>query len=261
MRIALISDIHGNSLALKAVLDDLATQPPVDAHWFLGDHVAIGPDPVGVMRLLDDVPNADFIRGNTDRYTIESSQPITIEDIPEDPKHVRSIITSTRSFAWTAGAMHAIGKYEWLANLSFDLRLILPDGTRLLCVHATPQTDDGIGIRPGLTDAEWSGMLADCDADLLIAGHTHWAYEEHVNGVHCFNLGSTSNSQAPDLRAKYAVLSADTDTYSLERRFVEYDTEAVIKMAEDVSHPQINVITKFHRGEMQQPWAKASLTS
>ena len=47
MRIAILSDIHGNSVALDAVLTDIATQGAVDAYWLLGDLVALGPDPVG----------------------------------------------------------------------------------------------------------------------------------------------------------------------------------------------------------------------
>lgn len=45
MRMAILSDIHGNSVPLDAVLTDMATQGAVDAYWLLGDWVALGPDP------------------------------------------------------------------------------------------------------------------------------------------------------------------------------------------------------------------------
>jgi len=79
MRIALLSDIHGNSLALDAVLADIATVG-VDGYWILGDIVALGPDPVGVLQRLSTLQNCYFIRGNTDRYLVtgDGSVPVTL---------------------------------------------------------------------------------------------------------------------------------------------------------------------------------------
>jgi len=77
MRIALFSDIHGNSIALDAVLQDIQKQGGVDAYWILGDLVAIGPDPVGVLDRLTSLENTRFIRGNGDRYGVK---PDTSED-------------------------------------------------------------------------------------------------------------------------------------------------------------------------------------
>jgi len=68
VRIALISDIHGNTIALDAVLEDLSKLEAVDEYWFLGDYVALGSDPVGVLDRITKLPNASFTLGNTDRY-------------------------------------------------------------------------------------------------------------------------------------------------------------------------------------------------
>ena len=61
-RIALLADIHGNSLALDAVLAHIQAQGGVDDYWVLGDLCAIGYDPVGVLERLSALPNAIFIR-------------------------------------------------------------------------------------------------------------------------------------------------------------------------------------------------------
>ena len=55
MRIAILSDIHGNSLALDAVLSDLKEEE-IDGYWILGDLVALGPDPVGVLERITKLP-------------------------------------------------------------------------------------------------------------------------------------------------------------------------------------------------------------
>ena len=67
MRLAILSDIHGHAIALDAVLDDIEQNGGVDGYWFLGDYAAIGANPVKVLERITTLPNATFIRGNTDR--------------------------------------------------------------------------------------------------------------------------------------------------------------------------------------------------
>ena len=75
MRIALLSDIHGNPLALDAVLADIEAQGGVDTYWLLGDFSSLGYDPVGVLERVTKLPNAFFLRGNHDRYTVTGERP------------------------------------------------------------------------------------------------------------------------------------------------------------------------------------------
>jgi len=60
MKIAILADIHGNTMALENVLDD-AESVGVEEYWFLGDYAAIGYDPVGVLERITKLPNARFI--------------------------------------------------------------------------------------------------------------------------------------------------------------------------------------------------------
>ena len=73
MRVAVFSDIQGNPLAFDAALADIAAAGGVDAHWSVGDAVAKGYDPVGVMERLLALPNLVAVRGNTDRNTISDT--------------------------------------------------------------------------------------------------------------------------------------------------------------------------------------------
>ncbi len=73
MRLAMLSDIHGNPIALDAVLDDIDSQGGVDEYWILGDHANQGYDPVGVMERLDRLPTKRCVSGNTDRYLVDGS--------------------------------------------------------------------------------------------------------------------------------------------------------------------------------------------
>lgn len=250
-KIALFSDIHGNSVALDAVLADIETQGGVDAYWVLGDLAAIGHDPVGVLDRLVQLPNARFVRGNTDRYVFKGDRPYpALADVEADPTLLARLVEVAETFAWTQGALTANGWLEWLANLPLEVEEVLPDGTRLLGVHASPGRDDGDGIAPGMSDEEMAGRLQGCNAGLICVGHTHQAVNRRVGDWHVVNLGSLSNPQmnATDRRASYVLLVADETGYQVEHRQVDYDRAAVIEALEQQRHPGAAYIIRHLRG-------------
>lgn len=252
MRIALCSDIHGSLLALEAVLRDVEAQGGVDEHWILGDLVALGPDPVGVLERLKRLPNARYTRGNTDRYVFSGERPPpSPTDVQANPDILPVLIEMTGSFAWTQGALAATGWLEWLAELPLEQRAQLPDGTRLLGVHAAPGQDDGLGLYPDQSDAELEAALRDAQADLLCVGHTHQAMDRRVAAGRVVNLGSVSNPLAPDARASYVLLQADAWGYHVEQRRVDYDRDAVIAQLERLRHPGAAFIVRHLRGEVK----------
>ncbi len=159
MRVALLSDIHGNSIALDAVLCDIEQSGGVDEYWALGDLVALGPDPVGVVERLDALPTVSVLRGNTDRYVATGERPApSVAEAIADPSLVSVIAEVAGSFGWTAGYMQAAGLSGWLEALPLQLRRTLPDGTRALAVHASPIADDGPGIDPQRDRRRTSGV-------------------------------------------------------------------------------------------------------
>jgi len=175
MRLAVFSDIHGNTLALDAVLADIATYGGVDAYWVLGDLAAIGADPVGTLERLAQLPNARFVQGNTDRYLVTGDRPFpSIDDARSDPVLLPRVVEVAQSFAWTQGAIEATGWFDWLSAPPFEQRVGLPDGTRVLLTHVAPGLKDGPGIHPAHTDERLGRMLDSANADLIVVGHTHW---------------------------------------------------------------------------------------
>lgn len=91
-----------------------------------------------------------MIRGNTDRYVVSGERPPPwLDRAVEDPERLVPVIAEVAgSFAWTTGAISTGGRMDWLAALPSDVRTTLPDGTRLLGVHASPGRDDGLA-HPG----------------------------------------------------------------------------------------------------------------
>ena len=249
MRLAVFSDIHGNPLALDAVLADIQTQGEIDTYWVLGDFSALGYDPVTPLQQVVTLPNVRFVRGNTDRYVVTGDFPIQEEKVRENLAFFPQFVESAQSFAWTRGYITAAGWFDWLANLPLEQRLTLPDGTRLLGVHASPGRDDGAGIQPRHSDAELEALLAGCEVDLVMVGHTHIALDRRVGGVRVVNLGSVSNPVTAGLQASYVLLDADSSGYVIQLRRVDYDREAVIKAIEQVHHPTPSFLIQFMRGQ------------
>ena len=249
MRLAILSDIHGNPLALNAVLADIQSQGEVDAYWVLGDFTAFGYDPVTPLETITTLHNASFIRGNTDRYVVTGDLPVQPEKALQDPALLPQIMVVVRNVSWTRGYVSAAGWLDWLTNLPLEVRLTLPDGTRLLGVHAAPGTDDGPGIGPKDSDESLQQRLAGCEADLVIVGHTHVPLDRHVDSIHVVNLGSVSNPVTPALQATYVLLDADEHGYTIQLRRVDYDREAVISAIEQSHHPTPSFLIAFMAGE------------
>jgi predicted phosphodiesterase len=232
MRAAIFSDVHGNLTALDAVLADAETAG-VDEFWVLGDLVANGPHPGGTLNRLMDLPNGRFVRGNTDRYVLTGDLPGMIDPT----RDVQVALDGSRSFGWTLGAIGAAGS-EWLAALPVEQRVTLPDGTAVLLVHASPGRDNGPGIQPTMTDQELRDAgVTDAGTQLIFVGHTHVPAEHTVDDVRVVNLGSVSLPFAADRRAMWTLLAADTDGFTIERRFAEYDIETVIAALDEEHHP------------------------
>jgi len=251
MRVAILSDVHGNAIALDAVLADIAATGGVDAHWFVGDAAAVGFDPVGCARRIQALPDLTAVHGNTDRLTISDdpdADAAFVKLVAEDPEAASRTFLIVRGFDWTRGAITSAGQFDWFAGLPLEARLDLPDGTRVLLVHAAPGTDEGAGITTGQTDEELKSLLKVFAADLVFVGHTHKPLDRAVDGVRVFNLGSVSNPATEDLRAMWTLLKADESGYQLERRFVEYDIPAVLERLDDVHHPAGAYIRSFFDG-------------
>jgi predicted phosphodiesterase len=251
MRITILADIHGNDIALKAVLDDLKTKRGVDGYWILGDLVAIGPAPIKVLETLQHLPNAKFVRGNTDRYVCTGDRPgPTVEEVFAEPSLMDQLLEVEGDFCWTQGAVTSGGWLEWLGDLPLEFRTILPDGTRVLCVHASPDKDSGSGIKVDMAQTDIERLISGSRADLIFVGHTHQSFQMQIKGKRIINPGCVSNPVGSDLRARYAILDADENGFEVEFFQVAYNHQIVLDRLERIRHPARRFIARHFQGQM-----------
>lgn len=220
MPVGVITDIHGNTAALDAVLAD-AGSVGVDRWYVLGDVAALGPDPVGVVDRLRSLPDARFVTGNTERY-------LTTDGFD---------LLGSRE--WTRAALGG-ERLAWLGALPVHVR----DG-RTLLVHASPGRDDGPGLHPRLGDEHLRVLTRGCEADLVLVGHTHRRLDRTVDGIRLVNPGSVGNPTEEDLAAGWAVV----DGPDIELRRVPYDLDEVIRETEASGNPASEWIVAHLTGD------------
>lgn len=252
MRVAIFADVHGNSIALEAVLADIERAGGVDAHWFIGDAADLGFDPAGSVRRIMAMPGLRIVRGNADREA--TTHPHALDEdfvtlASTDLVAAQTALTIQNNCFWTRGTLTEAGLIDWLAGLPVEERIELPNGAGVLLVHASPGTDEGGGIHDEQSDTEVRALLAGVHPDLVIVGHTHRPLDRSVNGVRVWNPGSVSNPVTGDTRAMWTLLDADANGYRLERRFAAYDVARVLSRLEAIHHPAEAHIRAFWTGK------------
>jgi predicted phosphodiesterase len=201
--IALLYDVHGNRLALQAVLDDARRQGA--DRWILGgDYTLFGPEPEETLALLRALSPAIWIRGNCERVT---ARPAEAPDIPV----VESGIAACR---------------EALGDQLVDELAALPedavDGDARY-VHASAISDSrSFFPQPDDDEAE---LLAGVAEPRLVFGHTHLPFRRisTTGGIELVNPGSVGLPFDGDRRAAYALVHSDR---RVEHRRVPYDHAA-----------------------------------
>jgi len=223
VRIAILSDVHGNLAALEAVLSDIAAEAP-DETVCLGDLAFKGPQPAECIARIREL-GLLCIHGNTDVAVVTLAgrtprRPFPAGFVPPDPL--------PPGLAWALTQLTE-ADLEYLAGLPFDHRLEA-DGQSVLFVHASPQ-DCVTGIVPTMRADEIRPLLKEERADWIISGHVHQAYAFRFEGRWLANPGAVGFSLDGDGRAAYALL--DTARARFELRRVAYDVDAAVAAARE----------------------------
>jgi predicted phosphodiesterase len=236
MRIAVLSDIHGNGEALRGVLDDLG-ETAVDGIVSLGDNVGYGPDPERVMEILAERGILSVL-GNHELGLLDASF------LSWFNPSARESLAITRRLL-TPGSMERIRAFQRSCTL----------GSTLL-VHGCP---------PGsvtryffeVDDLEWRRLLDQMSESICFVGHTHELAMVEYDGTdvrthplgcgqhrlgadrrYVINAGSVGQPRDGDRRAKYVLW--DDENLSLEVRCVSYDVETTVRKILDLGFPRIN---------------------
>lgn len=239
MRIAIVSDIHGNRTALEAVLADLRETAP-DLILQGGDLPHGGASPAEVLDRIRDLGWPGVI-GNTDEVLWD---PASMHDYAKAAPAMQPLVPLIEEMvAWTRDALGAEG-IAWLSGLP---RVQVHAGIAL--VHASPESTWRSPAHTA-SDAELESIYSPLGQPVVVYGHTHHSYIRNVSEITVANSGSVSLSLDGDRRAAYLLL--DDSKPSIRR--VEYDVEAEIKALNHYGFPHAAWIAKTLRsGRPEMP--------
>ncbi|MGE0281047.1 MAG: metallophosphoesterase [Rhizobiaceae bacterium] len=220
MRLAVISDVHGNLLALEAVHKEIKAAAP-DVIVNLGDCLSAPLWPEETAQYLM-AENWLTVRGNHDRWLSEQTHPHDLDDMlrPE---------LSAATMAWLA-ALPAT------AQLGDDI---------LLC-HGSPASDEmflleeeGEDFLYPSKEAQVRAKLGPCDAALVLCGHSHTPRLVHMDGgPTILNPGSVGVQAFPSFtatgspHARFAIATRNGSSWSFTQYAIEYDWLAAAAQAE-----------------------------
>jgi putative phosphoesterase len=213
-RIAIFSDLHGNSAATEAVLTAIDAEAP-DAVYCLGDLVGYGAKPNETIELIRE-RNIPTIIGNYDDGVgfDRDNCGCAYKDTDEEAREQESLM-------WTRAATTEENK-EYLRTLLPEIR-VEAEGKRFRLVHGSPRRMNEY-LFEDRDPRSLARIARGADTDVLVFGHTHKPRVRTTEGVLFVNDGSVSKPIDGDPRAAWALLTVERGKpVRVEMRRVPYD--------------------------------------
>ena len=219
MKIAVISDIHGNMDALGAVLNDIK-QKECEKVFVLGDYAMAGPEPILAVRyFMEKQYELDYtmIQGNTDLMIADYNEELYLllkEKAPimaEALKNDSELLDSSEKM--------------FLKNLPVQLEENI-EGIRFLLTHGSPRKNNE-DILPTTPIEEIDKMLENVEADVVLCGHTHIPCGFQTSKKKTVvNVGSVGRPFTPEPKSCYLTITVNNGKCLFEHHFVDYDKKS-----------------------------------
>ncbi len=244
MRLAVLSDIHGNLTALEAALADLALVPDIDLTWCLGDLACFGARPLECVQRIkafceqDEGKTFRVIGGNTDRYLIggERLRVPSAQDENEFVNLARDLQNRDQLINWSLAKLD-FEAYQYLKSiLRRELSKEVDGYGAVIGYHAVPGDDEAF-LTPTTTDELVADYFLDREGRLGIGGHTHRQMDRFVGNWRVVNTGAIGMSFDRPGFAQYAVFTFTGDEVEVDLRNIPYDIDAAAADLHSVGHP------------------------
>jgi putative phosphoesterase len=225
-KVAVISDVHGNAVALAAVLAELEREQP-DLIVSCGDFTW-GPLPKETYELGRSL-NARFVRGNADRAVLEN-------------------LSETEREQWMQ-AHHSDEMREFLGTFEEQVVVDVDGLGPVRFCHGSPRTDEEC-VTPETPEERVREFSAGVDERVIVSGHVHIQFDREVAGIRSVNSGSVGLPYEGKPGAFWAMFGPD-----VELRRTEYDLDETIERYRASGQPNVEQIVEMmieppERGEV-----------
>jgi putative phosphoesterase len=232
MRLALISDIHANEVALRAVLAEIR-RIGVDQVICLGDVATLGPRPNAVIEILSEI-GCPCIMGNHDEFLL-------------DPELIRTYSTSqvvVDSVDWSRSRLSR-AELDFLRGFERRSEIPLSGQSTVQLFHGSPRSHME-NILASTPPEALDEMLAGATAVVMAGGHTHIQMLRQHHGNLLVNPGRVGlpfkdyvNGRAPTLltHAEYATIEDSNGVIAVTLRRVPLDKHQLRQAQSETEHP------------------------
>lgn len=256
-RIAILSDIHGNTTALESVIMDARAQGATE-YWLLGDILLPGPGREDLFELLESIPITAAVRGNWDDCILEA---LDGKYGLEDPQEIQLL----RLTQYVMGGIDP-KRIDWLRSLPLVEKREV-NGIRFSLTHNLPEKNYGGDLRSA-NETENFDQLLDEQTDIAIYGHIHkqllryGSQDQQILNPGTIGMPYFEWEALKNHRAQYALIDIEEDGLTnLQFRKVAYDYEAELQDAKDKGLPFIEMYEELRREDNYQGHNKELLTS
>lgn len=222
MKIAFISDIHGNFKALEAVFDDISSQD-IDKVICLGDVATLGPQPRQVLKKLR-VLGIECIKGNHDEavFDIDNLEKYKIPPLLSD------------TIKWCSDQL-GDEEFSFLRSFKPSIKITVNNKNTLLAYHGTTNSSN-IGILPETSEYDIESLIPEPDISIMVGGHTHLQMDRVVGKTRIISVGSVGCpfAETPVFgdepiilpEAHYTIVAIDNNHFNVDQRIVKFDIES-----------------------------------
>ncbi len=201
MKFAMISDLHGNTYAVEKTIQDIKTRG-VDQIICLGDVATLGPDPKGVIQLLQSI-NCPCIEGNHDEFMFNP-------DSLKDYKTVQFIIDSVN----VTRESLTESEIEYLRGFKKNLEYKVGSQS-ILFYHGTPESNT-YNLLPDTPASIYDDCFQKLNFDVYVGGHTHVQMMVPYKGSMVVNCGSVGLPFEEFVTAKEPVIMNRSEYATVE---------------------------------------------
>lgn len=212
MKIAAISDIHGNLYALMKVLEDIDEQK-VDKIICLGDLVGYGPHPNEVIALIQR-RGFSCLKGNYDASVVDG-----------DFTFIRNTNINSFSLPWHVNEVRASNKY-FLDSLPTSLKFTF-NNVNFLFTHGSPNSITEYLFEDKENTAT---IMENLQEDVLVCAHTHIPAFKKFGNKHFINVGSVGKPKIGRPTPSYCIIDIDDNSnVNVTFRYVDYEYKRIVK--------------------------------